>query len=38
MLDEYQAAVQEREMHMLHFGRQPGEKEQPQLRQEAGNC
>ena len=36
MLDEYQAAVQEREnAYMLNFGRQPGEKEQPQLRQEA---
>jgi len=36
MLDEYQAAVQEREnAYMLNFGRQPGEREQPQLRQEA---
>lgn len=36
MIDEYQAAVQEREnAYMLNFGRQPGEREQPQLRQEA---
>src|SRR6266850_428364 len=36
MLDEYQSAIQEREnAYMLNFGRQPGEREQPQLRQEA---
>src|SRR6267378_6473383 len=36
MLDEYQKAVQEREnAYMLNYGRQPGERDQPQLRQEA---
>jgi len=36
MLDEYQAAVQEREnAYMLNYGRQPAERDQPQLRQEA---
>lgn len=36
MLDEYQAAIQDRENnYILNFGRQPGEREQPQLRNEA---
>ncbi len=35
-LEEYQAMLQERENnYTLNFGRQPGEREQPQLRQEA---
>ena len=35
-LDEYQAAIQERESnYILSFGRQPGEREQPTLRQQA---
>src|SRR5271154_2940492 len=35
-LEEYQAAVQERENnYILNFGRSPGEREQPQLRNEA---
>ena len=35
-LEEYQAAVQERENnYILSFGRQPGEREQPTLRQQA---
>jgi peptidyl-prolyl cis-trans isomerase D len=35
-LEEYQAAIQERENnYILSFGRQPGEREQPTLRQQA---
>jgi peptidyl-prolyl cis-trans isomerase D len=35
-LDEYQSAIQERENnYILSFGRQPGEREQTQIRQEA---
>lgn len=35
-LEEYQAAVQERENnYILNFGRQPGEREMPSLRQQA---
>jgi len=35
-LDEYQSYLQERENnYILNFGRQPGERDQPQIRQEA---